>query len=143
MVLLVLLLCSAKASLFEPAKDCMQPAKARPALPWWRCRVWLCRFDGYVRELHEDEEDEIEEIFDRNSAAAKYVWQQSSENLAGNCWWVSWWEPQYLQRRPSNSHRKGHICVGNCYKAFQQTGLAVPDSLSLARLSLTSLNLKG
>ena len=102
MVLLVLLLCfePAKASLFEPAKAtlflglCMQPAKARPPLPWWRCRVWenkywLCSPDGYVRELDEDEEDEIEEIFDRNDAAAKYVWGQSAENLAGNCWRVS------------------------------------------------------
>ena len=103
MVLLVLLLCfePAKASLFEPAKAtlflglCMQPAKARPPLPWWRCRVWknkywLCSPDGYVRELDEDEEDEIEEIFDRNDAAAKYVWGESAENLAGNCWRGSW-----------------------------------------------------
>ena len=108
MVLLVLLLCfePAKASLFEPAKAtlflglCMQPAKARPPLPWWRCRVWenkywLCSPDGYVRELDEDEEDEIEEIFDRNDAAAKYVWGESAENLAGNCWRVSWEEPRY------------------------------------------------
>ena len=118
MVLLVLLLCfePAKASLFEPAKAtlflglCMQPAKARPPLPWWRCRVWenkywLCSPDGYVRELDEDEEDEIEEIFDRNDAAAKYVWGQSAENLAGNCWRVSWEEPQYwwYQYQPPNN----------------------------------------
>ena len=113
MVLLVLLLCfePAKASLFQPAKAtlflglCMQPAKARPPLPWWRCRVWenkywLCSPDGYGRGLTEEEEDEIEEIFDRNTDAAKYVWQQSSEHLAGNCWrWASvvvsiWRTPQ-------------------------------------------------
>ena len=119
MVLLVLLLCfePAKASLFEPAKAtlflglCMQPAKARPPLPWWRCRVWenkywLCSPDGYVRELDEDEEDEVEEIFDRNDAAAKYVWGESAENLAGNCWRVSWEEPRYWwyqYQSPSNA----------------------------------------
>ena len=126
MVLLVLLLCfePAKASLFEPAKAilllglCMQPAKARPPLPWWRCRVWenkywlcrenkywLCSPDGYDRQLDEDEEDEIEEIFDRNEDAAKYVWQQSSENLAGNCWRVSWEEPLwwYQYEPPHNA----------------------------------------
>ena len=105
MVLLVLLLCfePAKASLFQPAKAtlflglCMQPAKARPPLPWWRRRVWenkywLCSPDGYGG-LTEEEEDEIEEIFDRNTDAAKYVWQQCSEHLAGNCWRVSWDEP--------------------------------------------------
>ena len=43
MVLLVLLLCfePAKASLLEPAKAALllgllEPAKARPPLPWWR-----------------------------------------------------------------------------------------------------------
>ena len=118
MVLLVLLLCfePAKASLFQPAKAtlflglCMQPAKARPPLPWWRCRVWenkywLCSPDGYGRGLTEEEEDEIEEIFDRNTDAAKYVWQQSSEHLAGNCWRVSWDEPLwwYQYEEPHNA----------------------------------------
>ena len=119
MVLLVLLLCfePAKASLFQPAKAtlflglCMQPAKARPPLPWWRCRVWenkywLCSPDGYGRGLTEEEEDEIEEIFDRNTDAAKYVWQQSSEHLAGNCWGVSWDEPLswYQYEEPQCRH---------------------------------------
>ena len=99
MVLLVLLLC------FEPAKAALllallEPAKARPPLPWWRVRVWesrywLCSPSGYMRELEEDEEDELEEIFDANGAAGKYVWQQSSECLAGNCWAVSWNQPEY------------------------------------------------
>ena len=88
----------------------MQPAKARPPLPWWRCRVWenkywLCSPDGYGRGLTEEEEDEIEEIFDRNTDAAKYVWQQSSEHLAGNCWRVSWDEPLwwYQYEEPHNA----------------------------------------
>ena len=107
MVLLVLLLCfePAKASLLEPAKAALllallEPAKARPPLPWWRVRVWesrywLCSPSGYMRELEEDEEDELEDIFDANKAAGKCVWQQSSECLAGNCWAVSWNEPDY------------------------------------------------
>ena len=107
MVLLVVLLCvePAKATLLEPAKAALflgllQPAKARPPLPWWRVRVWenrywLCSPDGYIRELDEDEEDEIEEIFDDNAPASKYVWQQSSDCVAGNCWSVSWNQPEY------------------------------------------------
>ena len=109
MVLLVLLLCfePAKASLFEPAKAtlflglCMQPAKARPPLPWWRCRVWenkywLCSPDGWGRQLDDDESEEIEEIFDNDAAAAKYVWGESAQHVAGNCWRVSWEEPGYF-----------------------------------------------
>ena len=107
MVLLVLLLCfePAKASLLEPAKAALllgllEPAKARPPLPWWRVRVWensywLCSPSGYMRELDDDEEEELEDIFDANGAAGKYVWQQSSECLAGNCWSVSWNQPEY------------------------------------------------
>ena len=107
MVLLVLLLCfePAKASLLEPAKAALllgllEPAKARPPLPWWRVRVWesrywLCSPSGYMRELDDDEEEELEDIFDANGAAGKYAWQQSSECLAGNCWAVSWNQPEY------------------------------------------------
>ena len=48
-----------------------------------------------MRELDDDEEEELEDIFDANGAAGKYVWQQSSECLAGNCWAVSWNQPEY------------------------------------------------
>ena len=101
MVLLVLLLCfePAKAGLLEPAKAAMfslllQPAKARPPLPWWRVRVWenryfLCNPDGWIRELEDEEADELDDVFDDNTAASKYVWAESAQHLAGNCWRVS------------------------------------------------------
>ena len=107
MVLLVLLLCfePAKAGLLEPAKAAMfslllQPAKARPPLPWWRVRVWenryfLCNPDGWIRELEDEEADELDDVFDDNTAASKYVWAESAQHLAGNCWRVSWEEPRY------------------------------------------------
>ena len=124
MVLLVLLLCfePAKAGLLEPAKAAMfslllQPAKARPPLPWWRVRVWenryfLCNPDGWIRELEDEEADELDDVFDDNTAASKYVWAESAQHLAGNCWRVSWEEPRYWWYQYQTPNNAGTPTLG-------------------------------
>ena len=37
----------------------------------------------------------LDDVFDDSTAASKYVWAESAQHLAGNCWRVSWEEPRY------------------------------------------------